>query len=321
MVDKIKLIALDPEVLAMFSGNTITGNLLITESLSVAANANVSGNLSVTGNSHVYGNLTVARDMVVTGNITFSGFMTGGKIWSINAYVIASNSHTGTISNTHYQKPANLAFIKVTATGSGGGSGCASSNSASLDPQSAGGGSGATCISWFNASDLSPSEQVIVMAGGRGGSNNQNGANGSNSIFGNNSLVIAGGGYGSPNNLHGLGQGLQPGSTMPPGDGGIPYVGSLKIPGNRGSYGTDIDATGTGSPASPSFGGSSIWGSATANPYRSGATPNGWASSMSQTTTWGVGGTGSKCTSAGEVAFGANGGPGVVIVEEYRWPS
>lgn len=302
MTDKIKLIALDPEVLALLSGNTVNGDF------------------TILGNSNVTGNLSVTRDVNITGNITFSGFMTGGKIWSINAYVIASNSHTGTISNTYYRKPANLAFIKVTATGSGGGAGCASSNLAALDPQSAGGGSGATCTSWFNASDLSNSELVIVMSGGRGGSNNQNGANGSNSIFGNNSLVIAGGGFGSPNNLHGLGQGLLPGSTQTPGAGGIPYVGTLKIPGNRGSYGTVVDVTGTSGPGGSSLGGSSIWGMAVANPYTDGATPNGWATSMSQTTVWGAGGSGNRCTILGEVAFGANGGPGVVIIEEYRWP-
>jgi len=283
MVDKIRLMALDPEVLAMLSGNTVNGDFTVT------------GNLAING------------------NISFRGFMTGGKIWSVNGYVIAANSHVGTNSNTYYEKPANLAFVKVTATGGGGGSGCSSANDG-VNRVTSGGGSGATCISWFNSDELSNSELVIVMAGGRGGSNNQNGANGSNSVFGNNSIVVAGGGFGSANNLHGLGLGLMVALTPPPGNGGIAYVGTIKIPGNKGSYPFNDAGTSGGE------GGSSIWGSGVRN-INYGATPNGWLTSITQPTAWGVGGAGGAASAFAETFFGANGAPGVVIIEEYRWPA
>jgi hypothetical protein len=284
MVDKIRLIALDPEVLALLSGNTVNGNFAI------------------------------------SGNLSFSGFMRGGRVWSVNTIIFAANSHVGTISNTYYQKPANLAFIKVTATGSGGGSGAASTNAAT-NRCSSGGGGGATCESWFDNYQLSNSEQVIVMAGGRGGSNNQNGANGSNSIFGNNNLVIAGGGFGSANVLHGLGIGSLVGLMYPGGAGGIPYVGNKQISGGVGGP-PPLGADGT----MGGLGGSSLWGAATMNPDYSvsaGGTPNGWPLFLTQSNVWGVGGSGACISLTGAttatVNYGANGGPGVVIIEEYRW--
>lgn len=284
MVDKIRLIALDPEVLALLVGNTVNGNFAI------------------------------------TGNLTFSGLMRGGRVWSVNTIIFAANSHVGTNSNTYYQKPANLAFVKVTATGSGGGSGAASTNLAT-NRCSSGGGSGATCESWFEAYELSNSEQIIVMAGGRGGSNNQDGFYGSNSVFGNNSLVIAGGGGGSSNNLHGLGVGVLDGMIPLAGEAGFPYRGTKRIPGNIGGVpfsGGDGTAGGLGAP--------SVWGSARENPdwsVAAGGTPNGWPLSITQSTVWGVGGTGACISLTGAVTpcvnYGANGGPGVVIIEEYRW--
>lgn len=254
---------------------------------------------------------------VTTGNITFSGTMLGGRMWAFNAQTYTAN--------TFYQKPANLAFIMVECQGAGGGGGACTDNTAG-NFRSGGGGGGAYCRSYFDASELSNSEIVVVGLAGRGGANAQNGLTGGNTYFGNNKLVLAGGGFGGQNVINHTGLGVANGIVgtlyiANGGQGGIAYTGQYAEYGQEGNPGF-ITASGLG--AASRYG--SPWDMPTTTINgAAGTASNGWLGSQSflyntPPNFYGCGGRGGASTNINIVMYGANGAGGVIIISEYLWP-
>lgn len=100
-----------------------------------------------------------------------------------------------------WTKPANAALVSVQLVGGGGGGGSGRRGAAGTNRIGGDGGTGGGFTKWmFRATDVGPSEAVVVGAGGAGGiaqtvdsTNGNAGTAGGNSLFGNNKLVAGGG--------------------------------------------------------------------------------------------------------------------------------
>lgn len=183
-------------------------------------------------------------------------------------------------SSGNYSKPSNLIAAEVIITGGGGGG---ASTNLSLAGQ--GGGSGATCIKIFAASELDIVETVVVGAGGVS-ANNSNGTNGGDSQF---KDMIAGGGRGGR-----ISQNIVA-------NHGIASGGDIALNGGDGI------ATSAGSGGA---GASSYWGGQSTGSIK-GAGATGEATSGN---TYGAGGGSSEETTGNP---SANGFDGVVVIKEY----
>jgi hypothetical protein len=240
-------------------------------------------------------------------------FLTAGTGITINAtsntissaagggnYVMQVFTNT-TPGGTTWTKPANLVAVKVTVVGGGGGA------SPSGNIQQGGAGAGGASVEYIPAPSIPGPVTVTV---GVGGTAPVPTTTGGTSSFG--AFLSATGGAAA--------------STQPPasgggagGAGGSGAGGSFNIVGNFGSA-TFFAITSTGPPATSVYvmgpGGSSIVGTGARGTVTS--TPSARANSVS-TTAYGGGASGNFGTGVptNNTGFGASGGQGIVIVEEF----
>jgi hypothetical protein len=219
---------------------------------------------------------------------------------TLNAYKVFDSDTTWS------RETGTVRVIVEVLGGGGGGGGAAASNANDETGIGGGGGAGGYAIAEIDVSSIN-SASITVGSGGSGGSAGGNsGSAGGNSEWSDGTNTVTGnggngGGTGGPSNS-------------------IQFVGNSASGGN--ASGGDVNVTGEGSVENPSFaggisgtgpGGSTIYGSSPRQNATTGSKDGGDGNGF------GSGGTGGVSTNnAGNAAAGGNGGPGIVIVREYK---
>jgi hypothetical protein len=222
-----------------------------------------------------------------------------------SAAVSAIAVQTFTASGT-YTPNALMVFCRIRMVGPGGGGGGGDGGAGSLYSKGAGGGGGEYAEGFFDAAAIGASKAVTIGAVGAGGNTNgtAGGAGGTTSVG---SLITAAGGSG--------GGGSTSTTTFAIGGAGGTggSGGHLRIQGGQGTKAVmDNDGTNTTMQVQ-GLGGPSILGSIPTEQtgYTSGADVTGNAGSN-----YGTGGNGGYDNDSTGSA-GGNGGPSIVIIEEY----
>jgi hypothetical protein len=225
------------------------------------------------------------------GTVTLPSAVTGtGGLRSMQVFSTAGTFTDGWV------KPANITTIKVYVTGSGGGG--AGIGGDQLDDMAEGGASGGTAIEIIDVTSV-VSVTVIIGTGGSGGGQDLNGGSGNTSSFGSYCTATGGGG----GRTTGTGAYCQP---------GIGSGGNINLKGTGPATGPHFNhSVLNAATRSASAGGSSFWGGG----GRGGMEATGWSMS-DEAATAGVHGSGGG---GGIMDYdnGANGGAGIVVIEEY----
>ena len=221
-----------------------------------------------------------------------------------------------------WTKPAGCKYIKVTVVGGGGGSayvsGSAGSGAGATGHASGGGGGGSTSIKWIDVTDTTPygALNYTIGTGGAGGvSGSPNGSNGTQSIFSaqTSAFDVRGNpGYGAVTGT--FPAGLEGGYGGAAGSSGDINIGAQA--GANASFGTSPNSVGGpdvylgGAGGSSTLGGGGYGGS------------DGYSGAVARTASsgsgygYGGGGGGNAQFSTGS-KNGADGAPGIIIVEEF----
>ena len=199
-------------------------------------------------------------------------------------------------SNQTYIPSTNIIYADVEAIGGGGGGGGAAAGTAAA----AGGAAGGYCKKRFTAAQLGASVVCTIGAGGTGAvAGNNNGGNGGNTSFG--ALLTANGGSGGA----GCPVAANPTVGGAGTSGGSATGGDVNTTGAFGGNGLILGTSG-GAQVISGNGGSTIYGGGGGGGE---APTNGNAG-----TGFGSGGGGGA--SSGSIQSGANGAPGVIIINE-----
>ena len=255
----------------------------------------------------IYNSFHVAGTSTFDGNIVFGG-STDAPTYRISnvatptistdvatkGYVDANAGGSGIVGIVDYTtpgtytwtKPTNVSSVVVEVVGGGGGGGYASTYSGS------GGGSGGYCKKFVSLLSGITSLQIVVGAGGAGGTSGSGSAGGTSSVGGVCSANGGGGGVG------GLAY-----KTVG-GIGGTASGGDLNITGNTGNTAGNLYGSG-GSGAGSYFGGGGVGGC-----YSASGCPSGSTSGSPGSSGGGGGGAGS--------GSGGAGGNGIVVITEYE---
>lgn len=201
-------------------------------------------------------------------------------------------------ANTTYVPTDGTKAIEVLVVGAGGGGGGSPAMGASQFAAAGGGGSGGWGSSYLTSGF--DSVAVTVGTGGAGGVGNANGSAGGDSSFG--TLVATGGGGGV------VAAASTTGSVQLGGTGGA-CTGANRIV-SAGTYGHPGIAFASGNMVNGAGGNSIIAAGGGTFPT---ATSNGVGAGG-----YGAGGSGAEGQNSGAARNGGAGGPGVVIVREYR---
>lgn len=277
---------------AKIAATTITGDLIAANT--IRANNIVNG--VITGDK-------IASATIGSSNLTTTGVSSGnyggasaigvftvgtdGRItYAANVSISAGGDYVMQVFNTPgtWTKPANIRAVKVTVVGGGGGTPGGTSN------RSAGGGGGAA-IEYIDAPCIPGPQPYTVGAAGAAGPNVNLGNAGGTSSFGSPAFLSATGGGVSP---------VSPGA----GSGGAGSNGQLNFPGGDGN--TYVYPTPCGVSGYFYAKGSSILSSPS-------VISTGGVLGNSPGVNYGQGGAGVNQSSG----VGANGGAGVIIVEEF----
>lgn len=249
------------------------------------------------GGTHInVGSITSPGGTITVGysspNVTLSVTNPG-----ITQVVIQTFNISG--ANT-YTPTAGMKYCIVECIGAGGGGGGAGATSAVQAAAAGGGGGGGYGRAVFSAATIGVSQSVTIGTGGAAGSTAPgSGGNGTNTIFGANLIVAAGGVGGTLSNAGVL-------STVAGGAGGGVGLGTISVAGESGQPGFSIFST-TASFNSGS-GGASAYGGGGASKVVSGAGITGGT----------PGGGGSGAATTNDIArAGGLGQDGYCIITEY----
>jgi hypothetical protein len=288
-----------------------TGNIFVQSG--TAGSSSSSGNINIlVGDGSAVGNITLDTDQTTAdGNIIFQDGSQGtsGHCWRStdtsgggNWEACPGSAPTSQVFTTGgtWNKPAGLAYVKITVIGGGGGGGGVDGQGAGTFAGGGGGGAGATSVGYFSAGTLGASETVTIGSGGAGGvgSGGNNGSTGGASSFG--THVTANGGVGGVGRNAATNTNFSTGGTG--GNGGT--APAYNLPGDPGHHGIGLD-TG-GSDCIGGAGGGKGGGRAIVND-NAGNNANGY----------GAGGGGAAVNDVTTNFDGGNGSGGIVIVEEY----
>jgi len=214
-----------------------------------------------------------------------------------------------------YPSALGMLFVQLWAGGGSGGSG--------VDSDRDTGGLGGCCFAeaWITPSILQGSQLVYIGAGGASVTGNANGANGSNTVFGSTSILVAYGGSGGQSATTGASGGGSAGpfgisSTLfagVGGDSGVNGQDGIYCGGGGGDRGNGGNAIHGGA------GGGGIQGTTAGNGGTSRLGGNGGSASVGGNGTAGSfpsgGGAGAHVTGGG--FYSGKGGDGLVIISEY----
>jgi hypothetical protein len=205
---------------------------------------------------------------------------------------------SGINEGTNALSPNTVSVEYLVVAGGGGGGGIAAASGVG-----AGGGGGGGYRTSTQTIDLGTSYTVTVGAGGNGGAIENNGSNGSNSVF--NTITSAGGGAGAKSAVAGFNGGSGGGGTetLSGGTGNTPSTSPSQ--GNNG---------GAGSVSAPNYGGgggggaSAVGGAGSSTAGGNGG--NGTASSITGSSVTRAGGGGGGTFNGGTAGTGGTGGGG-----------